>query len=389
MIDYKEILMKEGNTMLDTEEDYSYVNVRKVTNKELQADIIRHLQQNHTEDLIKCLFGDYTNQQMMIVLDMRLSSRIPDTAGQNSLNGCNVEFKIKRVFADNDYYAHKDYYLLKAIAPRFTSEDYSKRYELVNSFFQQWVPADTAGLMHLYPLMIDETFVNAETLYSWVFSNLISISKLETRDFNEYITNGLFKELAVYIDHNYQSFHQSFLQKPDNIVSLLDLVAGSYYTVASNSEDQFITTIFKLLADKLINELFGRPAIHNSKIIDFISNYHVFIKQSLINSTKLHFNLPVQYLPQVLVAMQKDQKLKPNFINFVAETKNDIAMLVDSLMANSIMPDFLKQALNQHKVNIKLNDYCSEIDTWIKQLSPLVSLPAVKVIITNLQLLKE
>ena len=389
MIDYKEILMKEGNTMLDTEEDYSYVNVRKVTNKELQADIIRHLQQNHTEDLIKCLFGDYTNQQMMIVLDMRLSSRIPDTAGQNSLNGCNVEFKIKRVFADNDYYAHKDYYLLKAIAPRFTSEDYSKRYELVNSFFQQWVPADTAGLMHLYPLMIDETFVNAETLYSWVFSNLISISKLETRDFNEYITNGLFKELAVYIDHNYQSFHQSFLQKPDNIVSLLDLVAGSYYTVASNSEDQFITTIFKLLADKLINELFGRPAIHNSKIIDFISNYHVFIKQSLINSTKLHFNLPVQYLPQVLVAMQKDQKLKPNFINFVAETKNDIAMLVDSLMANSIMPDFLKQALNQHKVNIKLNDYYSEIDTWIKQLSPLVSLPAVKVIITNLQLLKE
>ena len=389
MIDYKEILMKEGNTMLDTEEDYSYVNVRKVTNKELQADIIRHLQQNHTEDLIKCLFGDYTNQQMMIVLDMRLSSRIPDTAGQNSLNGCNVEFKIKRVFADNDYYAHKDYYLLKAIAPRFTSEDYSKRYELVNSFFQQWVPADTAGLMHLYPLMIDETFVNAETLYSWVFSNLISISKLETRDFNEYITNGLFKELAVYIDHNYQSFHQSFLQKPDNIVSLLDLVAGSYYTVASNSEDQFITTIFKLLADKLINELFGRPAIHNSKIIDFISNYHVFIKQSLINSTKLHFNLPVQYLPQVLVAMQKDQKLKPNFINFVAETKNDIAMLVDSLMANSIMPDFLKQALNQHKVNIKLNDYCSEIDTWIKQPSPLVSLPAVKVIITNLQLLKE
>ena len=389
MIDYKEILMKEGNTMLDTEEDYSYVNVRKVTNKELQADIIRHLQQNHTEDLIKCLFGDYTNQQMMIVLDMRLSSRIPDTAGQNSLNGCNVEFKIKRVFADNDYYAHKDYYLLKAIAPRFTSEDYSKRYELVNSFFQQWVPADTAGLMHLYPLMIDETFVNAETLYSWVFSNLISISKLETRDFNEYIKSGLFKELAVYIDHNYQSFHKSFLQEPDNIVSLLDLVAGSYYTVASNSEDQFITTIFKLLADKLINELFGRPAIHNSKIIDFISNYHVFIKQSLINSTKLHFNLPVQYLPQVLVAMQKDQKLKPNFINFVAETKNDIAMLVDSLMANSIMPDFLKQAINQHKVNIKLNDYCSEIDTWIKQLSPLVSLPAVKVIITNLQLLKE
>lgn len=389
MIDYKEILMKEGNTMLDTEEDYSYVNVRKVTNKELQADIIRHLQQNHTEDLIKCLFGDYTNQQMMIVLDMRLSSRIPDTSKQNSLNGCNVEFKIKRVFADNDYYAHKDYYLLKAITPRFTSEDYSKRYELVNSFFQQWVPADTAGLMHLYPLMIDETFVNAETLYSWVFSNLISISKLETRDFNEYIKSGLFKELAVYVDHNYQSFHKSFLQEPDNIVSLLDLVAGSYYTVASNSEDQFITTIFKLLADKLINELFGRPAIHNSKIIDFISNYHVFIKQSLINSTKLHFNLPVQYLPQVLVAMQKDQKLKPNFINFVAETKNDIAMLVDSLMANSIMPDFLKQALNQHKVNIKLNDYCSEIDTWIKQLSPLVSLPAVKVIITNLQLLKE
>ena len=389
MIDYKEILMKEGNTMLDTEEDYSYVNVRKVTNKELQADIIRHLQQNHTEDLIKCLFGDYTNQQMMIVLDMRLSSRIPDTSKQNSLNGCNVEFDIKRIFADNDYYAHKDYYLLKAIAPRFTSEDYSKRYELVNSFFQQWVPADTAGLMHLYPLMIDETFVNAETLYSWVFSNLISISKLETRDFNEYIKSGLFKELAVYVDHNYQSFHKSFLQEPDNIVSLLDLVAGSYYTVASNSEDQFITTIFKLLADKLINELFGRPAIHNSKIIDFISNYHVFIKQSLINSTKLHFNLPVQYLPQVLVAMQKDQKLKPNFINFVAETKNDIAMLVDSLMANSIMPDFLKQALNQHKVNIKLNDYCSEIDTWIKQLSPLVSLPAVKVIITNLQLLKE
>lgn len=389
MIDYKEILMKEGNIMLDTEKDYSYVNVRKVTNKELQEDIIRHLQQNHAEDCIKCLFGDDINQQMMIVLDMRLSSRIPDTSKQNSLNGCNVEFKIKRVFADNDYYAHKDYYLLKAIATRFASEDYSKRYELVNSFLQQWVPSDTAGLMHLYPLMIDETFVNAETLYSWVFSNLISISKLETRDFNEYIKGGLFKELAVYIDHNYQSFHKSFLQKPDNIVFLLDLVASSYYIVASDSEDQFITTIFKLLADKLINELFGQPAIHNSKIIDFLSNYHVFIKQSLINLTELHFNLPVQYLPQVLVAMQKDQKLKPDFINFVAETKNDIAMLVDSLMANSIMPDFLKQALNQHKVNIELKDYCSEIDTWIKRLSPLVSLPAVKAIIANLQLLKE
>ena len=199
MIDYKEILMKEGNTMLDTEEDYSYVNVRKVTNKELQADIIRHLQQNHTEDLIKCLFGDYTNQQMMIVLDMRLSSRIPEASGQNSLDGCNVEFNIKRIFADNDYYAHKDYYLLKAIAPRFTSEDYSKRYELVNSFFQQWVPADTAGLMHLYPLMIDETFVNAETLYSWVFSNLISISKLETRDFNEYVRKYVSNMVEVFL----------------------------------------------------------------------------------------------------------------------------------------------------------------------------------------------
>lgn len=381
--------MKEGNTMLDTEEDHSYVDIRNVTNKELQADIIRHLQRNHTEDCIKCLFDDNTNQQMMIVLDMRLSSRIPDTAGQNSLNGCNVEFKIKRIFADNDYYAHKDYYLLKAIAPRFTSEDYSKRYELVNSFFQQWVPSDTAGLMHLYPLMIDETFVNAETLYSWVFSNLISISKLETRDFIAYIKSGLFKELAVYIDYNYQSFHKSFLQKPDNIVSLLNLVASSYYTVASNSEDQFTTTIFKVLADKLINELFGRPAIHNSKIIDFLSNYHVFVKQGLINSTKLHFNLPVQYLPQVLVAMQKDQKLELSFINFVANTKNDIAMLIDSLMTTSIMPDFLKQALNHHKVNIELKDYCSEIDSWIKQLSPLVSLPAVKAIIANLQLLKE
>lgn len=115
----------------------------------------------------------------------------------------------------------------------------------------------------------------------------------------------------------------------------------------------------------------------------------MFIKQSLINSTKLHFNLPVQYLPQVLVAMQKDQKLKPNFINFVAETKNDITMLVDNLMTTSITPDFLKQALNQHNVNIKLKNYCSEIDTWIKQLSPLVSLPAIKSIIDNLQLLKE
>lgn len=381
--------MKEGNTMLDTEEDHSYIDIREVTNKELQEDIIRHLQQNHAEDCIKCLFADDTNQQMMIVLDMRLSSRIPDTAGQNSLNGCNVEFKIKRIFADNDYYAHKDYYLLKAIAPRFTSEDYSKRYELVNSFFQQWVSSDTADLMHLYPLMIDETFVNAETLYSWVFSNLISISKLETRDFIAYIKSGLFKELAVYIDYNYQSFHKSFLQKPDNIVSLLNLVASSYYTVASNSEDQFTTTIFKVLADKLINELFGRPAIHNSKIIDFLSNYHVFVKQGLINSTKLHFNLPVQYLPQVLVAMQKDQKLELSFINFVANTKNDIAMLIDSLMTTSIMPDFLKQALNHHKVNIELKDYCSEIDSWIKQLSPLVSLPAVKAIIANLQLLKE
>lgn len=389
MINYKEILMKEGNIMLDTEKDYSYVNVKKVTNKELQEDIIRHLQENYSEDCIKCLFSDDTNQQMMIVLDMRLSSRISETSEQNSLDDCDVEFKIKRIFADNDYYAHKDYYLLKAIAPRFTSEDYSKRYELVNSFFQQWVPSDTAGLMHLYPLMIDETFVNAETLYSWIFSNLISISKLETRDFIEYIKSGLFKELAVYIDHNYQSFHKSFLQKPDNIVSLLDLVASSYYTVASNSEDQFTTTIFKVLADKLINELFRRPAIHNSKIIDFLSNYYVFVKQGLINPTKLHFNLPVQYLPQVLVAMQKDQKLKPDFINFVAETKNDIAMLVDSLMANSIMPDFLKQALNQHKVNIELKDYCSEIDTWIKRLSPLVSLPAVKAIIASLQLLKE
>lgn len=388
MIDYKEILMKEGNIMLDTEEDHSYVDVRKVTNKELQADIIKHLQQNHAEDCIKCLFSDDTNQQMMIVLDMRLSSKIPDTAGQNSLNGCNVEFNIKRIFADNDYYAHKNYYLLKAIAPRFTQKDYSKRYELVNSFLQQWVPSDTAGLMHLYPLMIDETFVNAETLYSWVFSNLISISKLETRDFIAYIKSGLFKELAVYIDHNYQSFHKSFLQKPDNIVSLLDLVASSYYTVASNSEDQFTTTIFKVLADKLINELFGRPAIHNSKIIDFLSNYHVFVKQGLINSTKLHFNLPVQYLPQVLVAMQKDQKLELNFINLVAKTKNDIAMLVDNLMTTSIAPDFVKQALNQHKVNIKLNDYCFEIDSWIKRLFPLVSLPAVKAIIANLQLLK-
>ena len=381
--------MKEGNTMLDTEEDHSYIDIREVTNKELQADIIKHLQRNHTEDCIKCLFEDDTNQQMMIVLDMRLSSRIPETSKQNSLNGCNVEFKIKRIFADNDYYAHKDYYLLKAIAPRFASEDYSKRYELVNSFFQQWVPVDTASLMHLYPLMIDETFVNAETLYSWIFSNLISISRLETRDFIAYIKSGLFKELAVYIDHNYQSFHKSFLQKPDNIVSLLDLVASSYYTVASNSEDQFTTTIFKVLADKLINELFERPAIHNSKIIDFLSNYYVFVKQGLINPTKLHFNLPVQYLPQVLVAMQKDQKLELNFINFVANTKNDIAMLVDSLMTTSIMPDFLKQALNQHKVNIELKDYCSEINFWIKQLSPLVSLPAVKAIIANLQLLKE
>lgn len=50
--------MKEGNIMLDTEKDYSYVNVRKVTNKELQEDIIRHLQQNHVEDCIKCLFDD-------------------------------------------------------------------------------------------------------------------------------------------------------------------------------------------------------------------------------------------------------------------------------------------------------------------------------------------
>lgn len=199
MINYKEMLMKVGNTILDTEEDYSYVNVRKVTNKELQEDIIRHLQQNHTEDLIKCLFGDYTNQQMMIVLDMRLSSRIPEASGQNSLDGCNVEFNIKRIFADNDYYAHKDYYLLKAIAPRFTSEDYSKRYELVNSFFQQWVPSDTAGLMHLYPLMIDETFVNAETLYSWIFSNLISISKLETRDFNEYVRKYVSNMVEVFL----------------------------------------------------------------------------------------------------------------------------------------------------------------------------------------------
>lgn len=287
--------MKEGNTMLDTEEDHSYIDIREVTNKELQADIIKHLQRNHTEDCIKCLFDDNTNQQMMIVLDMRLSSRIPETSKQNSLNGCNVEFKIKRIFADNDYYAHKNYYLLKAIAPRFTSEDYSKRYELVNSFFQQWVPVGTAGLMHLYPLMIDETFVNAETLYSWVFSNLISISKLESgKDFYEYIKNNLFKELAVYIDHNYQSFHKSFLQKPDNIASLLDLVAGSYYTTINNTEDQFITTTFKWLSDKLISELFERPAVHNSKIIDFLSNYHVFIKQSLINSTKLYFNLPVQ-----------------------------------------------------------------------------------------------
>ena len=376
--------------MLDTGKNHSYINVRKVTNKELQADIIRHLQQNHTEDCIKCLFGDDTNQQMMIVLDMRLSSRIPDTSGQNSLAGCNVEFNIKRIFADNDYYAHKNYYLLKAIAPRFTPKDYSKRYELVNSFFQQWVPSDTAGLMHLYPLIVDETFANIELFYNWVFSNLISISKLESgKDFYDYIKNNLFEELAIYIDDHYQSFHKSFLKNPNNIVSLLNLVAGSYYTAINNSEDQFITTTFKWLADKLISELFGRPAIHNSKIIDFLSNYHVFIKQGLINSTELHFNLPVQYLPQVVIAMQKDQKLNPNFINFVAETKNDIAMLVDNLMVTSITPAFLKQALNQHKVNIELRDYCSEIDTWIKQLSPLVSLPAVKSIITNLQLLKE
>lgn len=376
--------------MLDTEKNHSYINVRKVTNKELQADIIRHLQQNHTEDLTKCLFGDDTKQQMMIVLDMRLSSRIPETSKQNSLNGCNVEFNIKRIFADNDYYAHKNYYLLKAIAPRFTPKDYSKRYELVNSFFQQWVPSDTAGLMHLYPLIVDGTFANIELFYNWVFSNLISISKLESgKDFYDYIKNNLFEELAIYIDDHYQSFHKSFLKNPNNIVSLLNLVAGSYYTAINNSEDQFITTTFKWLADKLISELFGRPAIHNSKIIDFLSNYHVFIKQDLITSTELHFNLPVQYLPQVLVAMQKDQKLELNFINLVAKTKNDITMLVDNLMTTSITPDFLKQALNQHKVNIKLKNYCSEIDTWIKRLSPLVNLPAIKSIIANLQLLKE
>ena len=376
--------------MLDTEKNHSYINVRKVTNKELQADIIRHLQQNHTEDLIKCLFGDDTKQQMMIVLDMRLSSRIPDTSGQNSLNGCNVEFNIKRIFADNDYYAHKNYYLLKAIAPRFTPKDYSKRYELVNSFFQQWVPSDTAGLMHLYPLIIDETFADIELFYNWVFSNLISISKLESgKDFYEYIKNNLFKELAIYIDDHYQFFHRLFLKNPNNIVSLLNLVAGSYYTAINNSEDQFITTTFKWLTDKLISELFGRPAIHDLKIINFLSNYHEFVKQDLINLPKLHFNLPIQYLPQVLVAMQKDQKLELNFINLVAKTKNDIAMLVDNLMTTSITPDFLKQALNQHKVNIELKNYCPEIDIWIKRLYPLVSLPAIKSIIDNLQLLKE
>lgn len=376
--------------MLDTEKNHSYINVRKVTNKELQADIIRHLQQNHTEDCIKCLFGDDTKQQMMIVLDMRLSSRIPDTSGQNSLNGCNVEFNIKRIFADNDYYAHKNYYLLKAIAPRFTPKDYSKRYELVNSFFQQWVPSDTAGLMHLYPLIIDETFADIELFYNWVFSNLISISKLESgKDFYEYIKNNLFKELAIYIDDHYQFFHRLFLKNPNNIVSLLNLVAGSYYTAINNSEDQFITTTFKWLTDKLISELFGRPAIHDSKIINFLSNYHEFVKQDLINLPKLHFNLPIQYLPQVLVAMQKDQKLELNFINLVAKTKNDIAMLVDNLMTTSITPDFLKQALNQHKVNIELKNYCPEIDIWIKRLYPLVSLPAIKSIIDNLQLLKE